>query len=96
MNYRVQEVNLIKKLDSFLPQILNYFCEICILKEFYYRRNSIVHNNGRADQKYYDDSKRLLKFLKIKPEIDSETHEFLTKYKDIEYLYENPFLNFFL
>jgi len=88
LKYNIQQVNLIKKLDGFLPKILNYFPEICILKEFYYRRNSRVHNNGRADQKYYDKSKRILKYLKIQPVIDPATHEFLTKYEDIEYLYE--------
>ncbi len=88
LNYDIQQVNLIKKLDRFLPKILLYFSEICILKEFYHRRNSIVHNNGRADQKYYDNSKSLLKYLNVKPSINSTTHEFLTKYKDIEYLHE--------
>lgn len=88
LNYDIQQVNLIKKLDSFLPNILKYFSEICILKEFYHRRNSIVHNNGKADQNYYVKSKALLKHLNLKPIIDSKTHEFLTKYKDIEYLYE--------
>ncbi len=88
LNYDIQQVNLVKKLDGFLPIIKTYFPEICVLKEFYYRRNSIVHNNGKADQKYLDYSKRLLKYLKIQPEIDTSTQEFLTKYKDIEYLYE--------
>lgn len=87
LNYDIQQINLIKKLDRFLPKILKYFSEIYILKEFYHRRNSIVHNNGKADQKYYDNSKALLKHLKVKPNIDSKTHEFLTRYKDIEYLY---------
>ena len=88
LNYDIQQFNLIRKLDKFLPKILKFFSEICILKEFYHRRNSIVHNNGRLDQKYYNNSKALLKYLNVKPSIDSETHEFLTKYKDIEYLYE--------
>lgn len=88
INYDIQQVNLIKKIDRFLPKILNYFSEICILKEFYHRRNSIVHNNGKADQKYYDKTKGLLKYLNVRPNVDSKTHEFLTEYKDIEYLYE--------
>lgn len=88
LHYDIKKVNLIKKLDGILPQIVNYFSECCVLKEFYYRRNSIVHNNGKADEKYDDDSKRLLKYLKKAPIIDSETHEFLTNFKDIEYLYE--------
>ncbi len=88
LNYDIQQVNLVKKLDGFLPRIKIYFPEICVLKEFYYRRNSIVHNNGKADQKYLDRTKKLLKYLKIQPEIDTSTKNFLTKYKDIEYLYD--------
>ena len=88
LNYDLQQVNLVKKLDGFLPKIKIYFPEICVLKEFYYRRNSIVHNNGKADQKYLEKTKKLLKYLKIQPEIDTSTKKFLTKYKDIEYLYE--------
>ncbi len=73
LNYDLQQVNLVKKLDGFLPKIKIYFPEICVLKEFYYRRNSIVHNNGKADQKYLEKTKKLLKYLKIQPEIDTST-----------------------
>lgn len=87
--YKRKGLDLLKNIEKVLPHLLSIknFPGYLILKEFFYRRNSILHNNGRADTRYKNKTKGLIKHLKIKPKINLTTDEFQTKYLDIEYLY---------
>lgn len=87
--YKRKGLDLLKNIEKALPHLLliKNFPEYLILKEFFYRRNSILHNNGKADAKYKKETKDLIKYLKIKPKIDSVTDEFQTSYLDVEYLF---------
>ncbi len=89
LSYNSHNMNLLNELDKVIPNIhiITKFPEYLILKEFYHRRNSIVHNNGKADAKYNNLVKRLQKYLTIKPRIDPTTNKFLTNYEDINFLY---------
>lgn len=87
--YNREGLDLLNNIEKALPRLLSIkeFPEYLILKEFFYRRNSILHNDGKADNKYKKETVDLIKYLEIKPKINSTIGEFQTNYLDIEYLF---------